>query len=253
MAEFLRDVKQIFLAGNASVNCRQDLAKFVEEPCLAACEDLYDKNILTYWSSANQRSPNYSFILVRYKFLDANNKSTVDALVKNNILQIDTAHESWNGGTKQYGPGICLGIKTDSDMRVADISQKLCEMASYFDYQDILYNIYTPKFLMEQFPFYRGDKTEYCFPNLEIASGITSENCNAFNCPKQKKYNRARFLSNGKMPTTVDMQRIADILGWIYNPSDGLIYKDPETLRRHNNYLNWQNMRKISFNNNNNR
>ena len=49
----LRDVAQIFLAGNTQVESKADLAKIVEEPCLAVCEDLYDKNILTYWSSAN--------------------------------------------------------------------------------------------------------------------------------------------------------------------------------------------------------
>lgn len=240
MVEFLRDVKKIFLAGNAEISCRQDLAKFVEKPCLAACEDLYDKNILTYWSSANQDSPTYSFILVRYEFLNMNNKQVADNLVKANIMHIDTVHESWNSNANQYGHGVCLGIKTAPDMRVADISQKLIELASHFTYQDIKYNIYTPKFLMEQFPFYRGEKTEYCFPSLKIASGITPDNENAFGASERKKYNALRFLSNGKMPTSQDMRKAADILGWIYNLSDGLIYKDKETLQRHNNYLNSQ-------------
>ena len=47
---YLRDVDMIFRPGNIQIECKADLAKIVELPCLALCETLYDKNILTCWS-----------------------------------------------------------------------------------------------------------------------------------------------------------------------------------------------------------
>lgn len=252
MVELLRDVKKIFHAGNVQVSSVDGLKQFVEEPCLAACQDLYNKNILTYWSSSNQDSPNYSFILLRYEFLDITNKQIADKLVKDNVLRIDHGHESWNSDSGQYGAGVCLGVETNLDMRVTDISQKLCDLASNFVYQDIKYNIYTPQYLMEQFPFYRGNKTAYCFPDLKMAAGVSLENQNSFNSPEYKKYNAVRFLSNGQIPTKQCMQKVADILGWIYNAHNGLIYKDNETLGRHNRYLEFQKAKILAKQNNRN-
>ena len=229
MSEYLRDVKKIFDAGNAYVSCRDDLAKIIEEPCLAACRALYDKNILTYWSSSNGDSPDYSFILVRYEFLGKNNKYIADKMVRDGVFSIDRVHESWNSDMNQYGHGICIGTKTNSDMRVSETSQKLFDLASKFAYQDIKYNIYTPRYLMQIFPFYRGERTEYCFPDLGV---LTINDRNA--------YNSVRFISNGKLPGVSEMQRAARAIGWIFNPSDGLIYRDDETLRRHNEYLQYQ-------------
>jgi hypothetical protein len=81
MTKYLRDVEKIFLAGNTQIECKEDLAKIVEEPCLAICEDLYDKNILTYWSSANKDAPNHAFVLIRYESLDERNKAIADKLI----------------------------------------------------------------------------------------------------------------------------------------------------------------------------
>ena len=65
-ALLLSDVDKIFLAGNTQINSKADLAKIVEKPCLAVCEQLYDKNILTYWSSSNKESPNKAEVIIRW-------------------------------------------------------------------------------------------------------------------------------------------------------------------------------------------
>jgi hypothetical protein len=63
-------------------------------PCLAACEQLFDKNILTYWSSSNKESPNKAEILIRYESLDEKNKKIARDLSDRGILSITTYLDS---------------------------------------------------------------------------------------------------------------------------------------------------------------
>lgn len=243
MSNLLRDVPRIFIAGNAIIEHKSDLVKFVEEPCLPACEDLYDKNILTYWSSANRDSPNYSFILVRYDFLDDVNKAMADKLINQGILRKDTAHESWNSQNAIYGHGVCLGVCTSSDTKVADVSQALLDLASNFVYQDIMYNIYTPDYLREQSFLYHGTKNNHCFPDLKTAAGFNS--LNPWDEARDDLYNKIRMLSFPIDSGSVNdyMKSVARLLGWIYNPSDGRIYRNEETLQRHRRYVEIQNQK----------
>jgi len=164
----IRDVERIFEAGNTEVATKADLAKIIEEPCLAVCEDLYDKNILTYWSSSNKDNPNKSFVLIRYESLDEANKAIADSLVMEGKATEDNVHESGNGQGKNYGKGICIGIDSNSDMLVSKVSSQLRALASSFEHQDILYNMYTPEYLAGQHPFH-GTKKVFGFPDLRTA------------------------------------------------------------------------------------
>lgn len=246
MTKYLRDVEKIFLAGNTQIECKEDLAKIVEEPCLAICEDLYDKNILTYWSSANKDAPNHAFVLIRYESLDERNKAIADKLINEGKIKEDKRFESWNSFDGQYGKALYLGIDTHPDMSVDEISQSLCSIAQEFEMQDIKYNIYTPEYLIQTSPFCTN-KTEFAFPDLKTA--ICGDNMD-------ERYKiDSRFTLEGKAYmfiidsisakkvqdiTPEDMQSIADKLGWIYIPDDNTIYKDEETIRRHNKYLEQQ-------------
>lgn len=241
MPKCVRDVKKIFVAGNAQLNNKNDLVNFVEEPCLAACEDLYDKNILTYWSSSNKDSPDFSFILVRYDFLDATNQSIANRLIEQGVLKKDCARESWNSQGGIYGSGVCLGVDTNLDMPVTEVSDKLLALASKFVIQDIKHNIYMPQYLMEQNFFYRGQKNTRCFPDLKIATGY--DELHQSDDSWRKTYDKIRLMPWPTNPKEVSdyMKKVADMLGWIYNSADGLIYKDDETLRRHRQYIDIQN------------
>lgn len=54
------DLEAIQKSRNATVRNREDLAGLVERPLLSACEELYDKNIITLGTSANQQDVEYN-------------------------------------------------------------------------------------------------------------------------------------------------------------------------------------------------
>ena len=242
IAETLRlnDVDQIFLAGNTQINSKADLAKIVEKPCLAACEQLYDKNILTYWSSANRESPDKAEILIRYESLDENNKKIANDLKDRGILSIGSYLDSWNTA-EEYGPAVILRIQTNSNMTVQEISDQLCEIAMNFVPQDIKYNVYTPDYLSQYAPFYGKPKAIFGFPSLKrTILGDEQESLYSPKTENDKLYNKVRLFIQGRSWNKLlweDMKKIADMIGRIYNDEDWFLYKDEETLRRHNEYI----------------
>ena len=241
MAEFqkrLRDVEQIFLAGNTQVESKADLAKIAEEPCLAVCEDLYDKNILTYWSSANKNAPDKAYVLIRYESLDDNNKKIADDLIAQGVLSDAPKYnfDSYNTA-QEYGKSLYLGIDTNPDMEVAEISERLCKIAAAFAPQDIKYNVYTPEYLLEN-SFGKKPDT-FAFPSLKTA--VCGEKLSDDYKPEREGIYRIICLKmHSKQETGLtaeDMREAADKIGWLYNEENGCLYKDNETLRRHNEYV----------------
>lgn len=234
----LRDVEQIFLAGNTQVESKADLAKIVEEPCLAVCENLYDKNILTYWSSANKNAPDRAYVLIRYESLDDNNKKIADNLIAQGVLSDAPKYnfDSYNTA-QEYGKSLYLGIDTNPDMEVAEISERLCKIAAEFAPQDIKYNVYTPEYLLEN-SF--GKKPEaFAFPSLKTA--VCGEKLSDDYKPEREVVlTSIKIMMMKKQATGLtaeDMREVADKIGWIYNEENGCLYKDKETLRRHNEYV----------------
>lgn len=238
MVKYLRDIDRIFIAGNQQVNTKSDLAKFVEAPCLPVCEELYDKNILTCWSSANKHNPKEAFVAIRYEFLDETNKKIAKKLATDGIIK-QCYLESFNSSQNQYGLELKLSVPTNLDMPIDEISAKLKKLSAHFVYQDIKYNIYTPTFLQRQNPFWKGVDfpKEYCFPDLKNAI-FAPDDLLYEDMTKNHLYDALRFsIPLDRDLTADDMKKIADKIGWIYNQVDGLLYKDAETLRRHNEYL----------------
>lgn len=243
MVKYLRDIDNIFVAGNQQIKTKSDLAKFVEAPCLPVCEELYDKNILTYWSSANKHNPKEAFVVIRYEFLDEVNKQTAKNLVRAGLITQVGGMESYNSLNGQYGVGLKLAVPTHLDMPIDEISAKLKNLSANFAYQDIKYNIYTPTFLKRQNPFWKGGDfpKEYCFPDLKNAI-FAPDDLLYEDMTKNHLYDALRLsIPLDRDLTADDMKKIAEKIGWIYNPNDGLLYKDTETLRRHNEYVKYKN------------
>ncbi|MBR1600356.1 MAG: hypothetical protein IJ677_02125, partial [Alphaproteobacteria bacterium] len=234
----LRDVEQIFLAGNTQVESKADLAKIVEEPCLAVCENLYDKNILTYWSSANKNAPDRAYVLIRYESLDDNNKKIADNLIAQGVLSDAPKYnfDSYNTA-QEYGKALYLGIDTNPDMEVAEISEKLRQIASEFAPQDIKYNVYTPEYLLEN-SFGKKPET-FAFPSLKTA--VCGEKLSDDYKPEREAVlTSIKIMMKYKQETGLsadDMREVAAKIGWLYNEENGCLYKDKETLRRHNEYV----------------
>lgn len=234
----LRDVEQIFLAGNTQVESKADLAKIVEEPCLAVCENLYDKNILTYWSSANKSAPDRAYVLIRYESLDDNNKKIADDLIAQGVLSDAPKYnfDSYNT-VQEYGKSLYLGIDTNPDMEVAEISERLCKIAATFAQQDIKYNVYTPEYLLENY-FASGGNKSFAFPSLKTA--ICGEKDEDIKPDREAVLTSIKIMMKYKQETGLsadDMREVAAKIGWIYNEENGCLYKDKETLRRHNEYV----------------
>ena len=234
----LRDVEQIFLAGNTQIESKADLAKIVEEPCLPVCEDLYDKNILTYWSSANKNAPDRAYVLIRYESLDDANKKIADDMIAKGILSDEPRYQFDSFNTaKEYGKALYLGIDTNPDMEVAEISEKLCKIAAEFAPQDIKYNVYTPQYLLENY-FASGDDKSFAFPSLKTA--ICGEKDEDIKPEREALLTSIKIMMKYKQDTGLsadDMREVAAKIGWLYNQEDGRLYKDKETLRRHNEYV----------------
>ena len=194
----LSNVDKIFLAGNAEINSKADLNKFVEKPCLAVCEQLYDKNILTCRSSSNKESPYKAEVRIRYESLDEENKKIADDLSARGILSIGSPYNSRNN-SEEYGPAVILCIKTNPDMAVNDISEQLCKIAMNFVPQDIKYNIYTPDYLSQYALNNNKYKTIFGFPSLErtiCGNDIESESINREE--KRRLYIKVRWFIQNK-------------------------------------------------------
>ncbi len=241
----LSDVEKIFLAGNTQINSKADLTKIVEKPCLAVCEQLYDKNILTYWSSANKESPHKAEVIIRYESLDEKNKKIANDLSARGIISIGSYLDSRNT-SEEYGPAVILRIETNPNMTVNEISEQLCNIAMHFVPQDIKYNVYTPDYLSQYALSYNKPRTIFGFPSLErTICGNDIENANIRKDEKQRRYFDIRHFihlcsKNWNKLSWEDMKKIADMIGRIYNEEDWFLYKDIETLCRHNEYKNNQ-------------
>ena len=242
-ALLLSDVDKIFLAGNTQINSKADLAKIVEKPCLAVCEQLYDKNILTYWSSSNKESPNKAEVIIRYESLDERNKKIANDLSARGILSIGSYFDSWNTA-EEYGPAVILRIQTNPNMTVKEISEQLCKIAMNFVPQDIKYNVYTPDYLSQYDLFYDKPKTIFGFPSLKTTIlGDKPKSPYSPESEKDKLYDKVRRFLHSKSWNKLsweDMKEIATMIWWIYNPEDWFLYKYEETLRRHNEYMDKQ-------------
>lgn len=239
----LSDVEKIFLAGNTQINSKADLTKIVEKPCLAVCEQLYDKNILTYWSSANKESPHKAEVIIRYESLDEKNKKIANDLSARGIISIGSYLDSRNT-SEEYGPAVILRIETNPNMTVNEISEQLCNIAMHFVPQDIKYNVYTPDYLSQYALSYNKPKTIFGFPSLKrTILGDEYKNQYSLESEKDKLYNDIRYFLHSKSWNRLsreDMKKIATMIGWIYNEEDWFLYKDIETLCRHNGYKNNQ-------------
>ena len=62
----IKDIEPIELEG-VIIKRKEDLRRVVEEPCLEACETLYDLNIETNMSSANRKDVgSYGYIYILF-------------------------------------------------------------------------------------------------------------------------------------------------------------------------------------------
>ena len=85
----IKDVQPIRNATNIGIKNKEDLKNIVEEPCLKACQDLFEKNIETVDSGCNnENSSNLAYIIIKYDSMNAKNKEIADSLINNRDIQL---------------------------------------------------------------------------------------------------------------------------------------------------------------------
>lgn len=123
---------------------RKVLDLIIDPPCLEACKYLFDCNILTQNSSANQNDLKYGagYITIDYKSLDDHNKKVYEDLLSRGIATpysfnyfLDTDLVT----TQRFNIEVPLNENTDSE----EFSNLMLEIAKNFSPQEILYGFYT--------------------------------------------------------------------------------------------------------------
>ena len=109
---------------------KDELKKIIDEPCLKACEHLFEKNIQTVDSGCNAvDSPNSAYIVIRYDTLDEKNKKIADKLVDN----ISVFFEKRNGiNIRQLYDKLRIEIPTTPETTVSIVEQQLMAIVKNF-------------------------------------------------------------------------------------------------------------------------
>jgi len=132
---------------SAIVKSKEILALIVDEPCLKACEYLYDCNVLTTGSSANGTNFNkHGEITIKYSSLNDKNKEIYKRLVSLGVAKVV---EKYDIETKSFTYNVeetdafHLIVPMDETTTDDDFSNKMETIARQFQPQDILYGNYT--------------------------------------------------------------------------------------------------------------
>ena len=138
----IADVEPIALGRNDGVTYRDGLANVVEEPIRAAALELFDKNIVTYTSSANVIDVGRNAkIGIIYSKLSPENKVVAEQLVNEGHAEIIEEH-----GKKL---GLYVPIR-DKNVPVSEIKEKMLKLANRFKLQRVRLGTFDPKHPSEE-------------------------------------------------------------------------------------------------------
>ena len=137
----IKDIEPINLEG-VTIKRKEDLKRFVEEPCLEACEALYDLNIETYMSSANKNNVgDYGYIQIICDSLSEENKQILLRMleVENNKGRVYLGR----GHGSEHEKFIGLQISINEDTTVEDVKRAFRDIISTLKIQDVMYGRYS--------------------------------------------------------------------------------------------------------------
>ena len=126
----IKDVAQHHNGINIRIVKKDDLKKIIDEPCLQACEELFDKNIRTIDSGSSQECPDYAYVVIAYDSLNDENKILANKLIaeKKAVLEEMTEYNY----IRVPENSLTIGFKTSPDDGVVDVSKKLSLMCGVF-------------------------------------------------------------------------------------------------------------------------
>ena len=146
----IKDLKEIKLSDKVSselfyrqssegsiVKDVEGLSYIIDEPCLKACEYLYNCNIKTLTSSANVKDVNeYGYIGIDYESLSEENKKVCKDLYDMQLIDDDPENLKYN---RDHDLVLYLKIPITEKTTIEEFSSKMMSIASMFCEQDLLF------------------------------------------------------------------------------------------------------------------
>ncbi|MBR4106451.1 MAG: hypothetical protein IKK52_04030 [Alphaproteobacteria bacterium] len=121
-----RKVKDVaaFHQGTSIPVTRDNLKDVVEEPCLKACQILFDKNIETMDSGCNgENCSNCAYIIINYDTLSNANRQIADKLVENGKVKFLPKSDVC---VRNYFNQIFVSVPTNPEELVSNVEKRLC-------------------------------------------------------------------------------------------------------------------------------
>ena len=126
----IKDVKAFYQGTNIPIKTREDLKEIVEEPCLKACQDLFDKNVQTLDSGCNgENCSDCAYIVINYDTLDEKNKKIADRMVANNLIKFIPKSDEC---IRNYFNQLFIKVLTSPEERIIDVERKLAKITHFF-------------------------------------------------------------------------------------------------------------------------
>jgi hypothetical protein len=139
---------------------RDAIPLYADEPCVEACQLLYDLNIQTFTSGGHvngeENATGIAYIGIVYDTLSEENKRIAEDMIKNGIIANIVNNEG-----RGTGLTISLDVPINSDSLVGEVSDKLVQLASMFQQQDVLYGRKTIDEIKSSL-FTKLDNGNYC-------------------------------------------------------------------------------------------
>lgn len=185
---------------------RDAFPTFVDEPCVEACQILYDLNIETINSGANvdgkENVESEAFIGFNYLTLSPENQAIADAMEEVGLIGKINRNQGSRGAFT-----VRISVRMNSNSTVGEISDRLRTFAKFFKQQDVLYERVTRKDI------------EKCFK--ETKDGKFKDN----------------LITLGEITKEERDQFIEDYLSSKFPSEDGYYFSTQDLLDKHNAYL----------------
>jgi len=161
MPELLTDVMPVE-EGSVGITKREDIKRVIEIPLQSACEELYDKNIETWMSSANKKDivTGQAYILIIFDSLSERNKEIARRFAEPKMV---------------LGRNIVrLTIPVSEKTTIGDIQNAAHEIVSQFEKQSMTW---TASYSVSDMRAIIGDREEtFSIEDLQEGSGYYYDN-----------------------------------------------------------------------------
>lgn len=126
----VKDIPAFHQGTSIPIKTRDDLKDVVEEPCLKACQILFDKNIETMDSGCNgENCSDCAYIIINYDTLDERNKQIADNMVNQNTVKFLPKSDVC---LRNYFNQIFIKVPTSPEEIVSSVERKLLNITQSF-------------------------------------------------------------------------------------------------------------------------